>query len=197
MKGLLQLLVQILFPLMDGLQRLYREEKQRRMHLLVRQASKSVGRDVRFNGDIQLFGAEHLTLGDNVHIGDGAYIRADGGLTIGSHTHISRRITIYTHNHNYKGSRLPYDEDLVCKPVVIGKCVWIGMNVTILPGASIGDGAIIGAGCVIRGEVPALAIVSRDDSQHIISHRDEESFRTLMDQEAFGGVSGQAWKQCK
>jgi serine acetyltransferase len=33
-------------------------------------------------------------------------------------------------------------------PVMIGKGVWIGANVTVLPGVDIGDFAIIGAGSV-------------------------------------------------
>ena len=41
------------------------------------------------------------------------------------------------------------------KPVKIGKNVWIGANVTILPGISIGDNSIIGAASVVTKDVPA------------------------------------------
>nr|WP_250112427.1 DapH/DapD/GlmU-related protein [Escherichia coli] len=36
-------------------------------------------------------------------------------------------------------------------PVYIGERVWIGENVTILPGACIGNGVVIGANSVVRG----------------------------------------------
>lgn len=34
--------------------------------------------------------------------------------------------------------------------IIIGDDVWIGANVTILPGCNIGNGTIIGAGCVVN-----------------------------------------------
>lgn len=40
-------------------------------------------------------------------------------------------------------------------PVRIGNNVWVGANVTILPGVSIGDNAIIAAGAVVTKDVPA------------------------------------------
>lgn len=44
-------------------------------------------------------------------------------------------------------------------PLSIGNDVWIGYNVTILPGCkSIGDGAVIGAGAVVTKSIPAFAI---------------------------------------
>ena len=44
------------------------------------------------------------------------------------------------------------------KPVRIGDHVWIGGNVTILPGVSIGDHSIIGAGSVVTKDIPANVI---------------------------------------
>jgi len=44
--------------------------------------------------------------------------------------------------------------------IVIGSDVWIGAGATILPGARIGDGAVIASRSVVRGEVPALAIMA-------------------------------------
>ena len=41
------------------------------------------------------------------------------------------------------------------KPVTICDDVWIGGNVTILPGVTLGEGAVIGAGAVVTQDVPA------------------------------------------
>ena len=41
------------------------------------------------------------------------------------------------------------------KPVTICNDVWIGGNVTILPGVTIGEGAVIGAGAVVTEDIPA------------------------------------------
>ena len=40
------------------------------------------------------------------------------------------------------------------KPVKIGNDVWIGGNVTILPGITIGNNVVIGAGAVVTHDIP-------------------------------------------
>ncbi len=50
-------------------------------------------------------------------------------------------------------NELPYKGD-----TVIGNDVWIGQNVTVMPGVHIGDGAIIGANSVVASDVPPYAI---------------------------------------
>ncbi len=50
-------------------------------------------------------------------------------------------------------NELPYKGD-----TVIRNDVWIGQNVTVMPGVHIGDGAIIGANSVVASDVPPYAI---------------------------------------
>ena len=150
-----------------------------------------VGKGVGIWGRITVIAPHGVHLGDNVHIGANAHIRADGGLWIGDNTHISRNVVIYTANHDHRGSRLPYDEAQVHRPVRIGRNVWIGMNVCIAPGSVIGEGAIVGMGTVVHGEVPPLAIIGAP-SWHILGHRDEEHYRRLDGEGSYGGISGRA-----
>ena len=44
------------------------------------------------------------------------------------------------------------------KPIIIEDQVWIGGNVTILPGVTIGKGSIIGAGSVVTKDIPEMSI---------------------------------------
>lgn len=51
-----------------------------------------------------------------------------------------------------------YSDDLYDKPVLIGKNVFIGLNVIILKGSKIGDNSVIAAGSVVSGEIPSNCI---------------------------------------
>lgn len=42
----------------------------------------------------------------------------------------------------------------IAKPVIIGDDVWIGGNVTILPGVKIGNNVVIAAGAVVTKDIP-------------------------------------------
>ena len=137
-----------------------RAESESNRRLMSRLAS--CGKGVGFSGRIVIRSPKNVVIGNNVHIGDNAWIKGQGGLTIGDNCHISRNFTLYTVNHRYEGNRLPYDEQLVKKPVVIGRNVWIGMNVCVVPGTTIGDGAIIGMGTVVSGDVPSRSIIGSE-----------------------------------
>jgi acetyltransferase-like isoleucine patch superfamily enzyme len=149
----------------------------------------SIGEDVYFNGNVTVRGAEKVNIGSNVHIGDNAWIHGHGGLFIEDNVHISRNLVLYTANHNFTGTCLPYDHTAIHRPVHIGKNVWIGMNVCIAPGTQIGEGAIIGMGSVISGEVPPLAIVG-SQKWRILDYRDKAHYQKLEHREAYGGRNG-------
>ena len=45
-----------------------------------------------------------------------------------------------------------------CIPVTLGRNVWVGANVSILPGVTIGDHCVIGAGSVATHSIPANSV---------------------------------------
>lgn len=139
---------------------------------------KKCGRGVCFRYPCDIYGAQHMEVGDNVFINRGALIRAQGGLTLGANVVIARNVAIYTYNHNFRGEALPFDRNSISKPVTIDDNVWIGINVTIVPGVHIGEGAVIGAGTVLSQDVPPLAIVGAA-GQRILGFRDEEQYQAL------------------
>ena len=61
-----------------------------------------------------------------------------------------------------------------CIPVISGRNVWVGANVSILPGVTIGDNSIIAAGSVVTKDVPANAIVAGVPARFIRSISPEE-----------------------
>jgi acetyltransferase-like isoleucine patch superfamily enzyme len=143
------------------------------------------GEGLHLDGRITLVHGERLVLGRNVHIGHDACFNCLGGVTIGDHTIISGRVTIYSYNHGFrKPTRLPFDDGILPEPVNIGRYVWIGMNVTIAPGTTIGDGAVIGIGTVVSGTVPPDAIVVSPKAR-IVGYRDADLTADLAQRNMF------------
>lgn len=147
------------------------------------------GRGVRLYGNCRITAPHRLQLGDNVHINVGAFIRAEGGVSIGDNTHIARNIMIYSMNHQFEGTRLPYDDTSIYKPVRIGRNVWIGANVAIAPGSQIGDGAIIAMGAVVSGQIEPHSIVAAAPLR-ILRKRDIEHYSRLDSAKEYAGMAG-------
>jgi acetyltransferase-like isoleucine patch superfamily enzyme len=119
------------------------------------------------------------------HIKSGTYIECSGGVEIGSYCHVGRGLTIFSSNHNWRTTAcLPYDDVSILKPVLIGNGVWIGANVTILPGVSIGDAAIIAAGAVVADDVELGTVVGGNPAK-VIAMRDIELTKQLLNEEKF------------
>jgi len=143
------------------------------------------GSGLHLEGKIMVIHCERLTLGQNVHIGADSFINCTGGVTIGDYTILSRHVTIYSYDHNFKDpGLLPYDNGIIPKPVHIGRYVWIGMNVTIAPGTEIGDGAVVGIGTVVSGKIPENAIVVSEKAR-IVGYRESEHTKTLVNEGKF------------
>ena len=152
------------------------------------------GVGVRIYGPLRVTAPKKVSIGDNVHINRNAFIRAEGGLSLGSNIQIASNLVIYTMNHDYNGGCLPYDAGKILKPVTIGNNVWIGMNVIITPGVTVGDGAIIGMGSVIAKDVPPLTIVG-SAPQRSLKMRDKAHYEKLESEQRYGGMSGYPWRR--
>ncbi len=140
------------------------------------------GRNVKIAGYSRLLNCENLVIGDDVRIGYGCFFFCKGGVSIGDGTVISRHVTIYSANHDYKSDVVPYNDQYLLRPVSIGRGVWIGMNVSIAPGVSIGDGSIIGIGATITEDLPAYS-VAVSGSTRVVSSRDAASFNSAFDKQ--------------
>lgn len=117
------------------------------------------------------------SIGDCVSFG-GVEIHGGGACLIGDHVHFGTDVMILTQNHNYEGTRLPYDRSFVYKDVTVGNAAWIGARVTVLPGTHIGEGAIIQAGSVVHGEIPPCAIAGGNPAK-VFAWRDKERYERL------------------
>ena len=98
----------------------------------------------------------NITLGERIFINAGCRFQDQGGVRIGDDCLIGHNTVFATLNHDLDPSRRA---DMHPAPIVLGRNVWIGANVTILPGVRIGDNAVVAAAAVVTKDVPADAVV--------------------------------------
>ena len=108
--------------------------------------------------------AFHCDNGKNIRVGKNFLANYNvtildiAAVTIGDYVMIGPNTLIATVNHPI--SALGRRNHLgIAKPVTIGNDVWIGGNVTILPGVEIGNNVIIAAGAVVTKNIPDNCIV--------------------------------------
>ncbi len=98
----------------------------------------NVGDNFLANYNVTILDVDKVTMGDNVMIGPNTLI------------------STVNHPLTPKGRRQHLS---LIKPVRIGSDVWIGGNVTILPGVTIGSNVVIAAGAVVTKDVPDNTLV--------------------------------------
>lgn len=127
-----------------------------------------------------------LILKGNNYVGPDSWIsiRGDAKVIIGKNSIIGPRLKVHTANHNYQGEMLPYDDKYLVQDVEIGDNVWVGADVTLLPGVKVGEGAVIAACSVVTGEIPPLAIVGGVPAK-VIKYRDKDKYYKLVAENKF------------
>lgn len=126
---------------------------------------------------ITLARGKTVTIGDGTWINSGLTLIDDYKINIGKGCIFATNVTITTTGH-------PVHPDIRKKgpmysfPVTIGDNVWIGCNVTILPGVTIGDNSVIGAGSVVTKDIPANVIAAGNPCRVLreITERDREYY---------------------
>ena len=97
--------------------------------------------------------------GKNIHVGDNFFanynvtILDNVDVTIGNHVMIAPHTVIATVAHPLSPAKRRKNTAMTA-PVKIGDDVWIGSNVTILPGVTIGNNVVIAAGAVVTKNIP-------------------------------------------
>jgi galactoside O-acetyltransferase len=107
----------------------------------------------------------HAGYGSNVHLGDDFFGNVnltcvdDVEIRIGHGVMIAPTVTLTTTGHPVHPDRR-VDFARFSEPIVVEDKVWIGSNVTVLPGVRIGYGSVIGAGSVVSRDVPPMVVAT-------------------------------------
>ena len=93
----------------------------------------SVGENFYTNHNVTILDAAKVTFGDNVFIAPNCVFSTAGHAIDSEQRNRGLEIAL---------------------PITVGDSVWIGANVSVLPGVTIGSNTIIGAGSVVNKDIP-------------------------------------------
>lgn len=100
-----------------------------------------------------------LTLQERVYCGRDVYFGVYYPISIGQDSLIGAGSYIISANHRFNDVNVPIRlQGYEGAAIDIGKDVWLGCHVVVLPGVTIGDGAVVAAGAVVNKDVPAYEV---------------------------------------
>ena len=98
-----------------------------------------------------------IALGERVYANHNFVVLDCAEVTVGSDVMIGPNVTLATAAHPLDPFERASGEEFA-RPIRIGDRVWIGADVTVLPGVEIGENTIIGAGSVVTRSMPANCV---------------------------------------
>ena len=133
---------------------------------------------------------EHVThhydfIGDKLIIGKFCAIAQGVEFIMNGANHRMNSVTTYPFNIMGSGWEkvTPSLKDMTLKgDTVVGNDVWVGQNVTVMPGVHIGDGAIIATDSVVTKDIPPLAVVGGSPAR-VIKYRNKKNYYNLKNQD--------------
>jgi maltose O-acetyltransferase len=119
----------------------------------------SCGDDVMVKQNAYFGTGTSLVVGHRAQIGVNA--RIEHHVTIEDDVVMGPDVVIMTNSHDFEDPAVPINQQggPPSRPVRIGRDVWVGTRVIILPGVHIGEGSIIGAGSIVTKSVPPFSVV--------------------------------------
>jgi len=104
-----------------------------------------------------------LVIGNDVWIGEEAFLLNFELLTIGDNVCVSQRAFLCGGNHDYRIPEMPYRNG----PITLMDGCWIGANVFVSPGVTVGVDSIITAGSVVTADVAENGIYKGNPLSYI------------------------------
>lgn len=103
------------------------------------------------------WGGKHTHFGKNVYANFNLTLVDDSHIYVGDDCMLGPNVVLATAGHpinpELRARVTQYNAD-----VHIGKNVWLGAGVVVLPGVTIGDNSVIGAGSIVNKDIPANVV---------------------------------------
>ena len=120
--------------------------------------------------------------GRNINIGDRSRIGANvslwagpgkGRIVIGPDALIAPNVMLTAANYRFNDGSPVTAQAMDEGDIIVGRDVWFGYGVVVLPGITIGDRAILAAGAIVTKNVPPNTIVGGNPARVIGARRSE------------------------
>lgn len=137
----------------------------------------------KIKGDIVITAPFYCDYGVNVTVGNNFYTNhnctiLDGAkVTFGDNVFIAPNCVFSTAGHAIDAEQRNNGLEIAL-PISVGNNVWIGANVSVLPGVTIGDNTVIGAGSVVNKDIPSNVIAVGNPCKVIrsVTEKDKEKY---------------------
>ena len=120
----------------------------------------------------------NIEIGENFYVNHNCVILDGAKVNFGDNVFIAPNCGFYTAGHpldvedRNKGLEYAY-------PIKVGNNVWIGGNVTVLPGVTIGNNSVIAAGSVVNKDIPEGVLAAGNPCKVIrkITEEDKKKYK--------------------
>ncbi|MDW7731799.1 MAG: acyltransferase [Methanolobus sp.] len=136
--------------------------------ILLKHLLYKMGEGATISSGCKIYYPQGISLGKNVIVAERISLDGKGTIEIDDDSIIGFESILLTSTYNStRKDVLIRKQGKSQAPIRIGKNVWIGARVTILPGVEIGDGAIIGANSVVTKDVMPNTVVGGVPAKYI------------------------------
>ena len=124
----------------------------------------------------------NITIGENFYTNHNVTILDGAKVTFGDNVFIAPNCVFSTAGHPIDSEQRAKGLE-IARPITVGNNVWIGANVSVLPGVTIGSSSIIGAGRVVNKDIPEGVIAAGNPCKVIrkITEEDKKKYPVFED----------------
>lgn len=126
----------------------------------------------------------NISIGENFYTNHNVTILDGARVTFGDNVFIAPNCVFSTAGHAIDSEQRNQGLEIAL-PITVGNSVWIGANVSVLPGVTIGSNTIIGAGSVVNKDIPDGVIAAGNPCRVIrrITEADKKKYPIFQSEE--------------